>query len=111
MPRLYCVVYQFANNEESTRAWEQIRDVLENAEDLSLSCYNMQLISNQQWYVALVGKLPSKSRQEQLKKLCEGGTQVSLSDSEIVKLTQKRLEGSQEGSWVIKRHKKPGKYI
>jgi hypothetical protein len=110
MPRIFYLAYQFESNEESTNRWQTIRHVLEKAEDVSLSAYNMQLLSNQQWCVALVGKPPSDSRQKQLKKLLEGGIQVRLSDGEVVKLTQARLEGVKEGPWVIKHHY-PGRYI
>jgi hypothetical protein len=111
MARVFCLVYRFANNAESTHVWETIRDVLKDADDLNLSCYNMQLLSNQAWCVALVGRTPSPSRQQQLQQLCSQGQPVSLTETEIVKLTQKRLQGMQEGPWVVKRHKKPGEYI
>lgn len=111
MARVFCVAYQFANNEESTEVWNEIEAVLEKAEDVSLSAYNMQLLSNQQWCVALVGKTPSQSRQKQFARLCERGTSVRLSHTEVAKLTQRRLEGVKRGDWVVKHHKKPGKYI
>src|SRR6266700_7882414 len=110
MARVFCLVYRFADNEQSTHVWETIRDVLKGADDLNLSCFNMQLLSHQAWCVALVGKTPSPSRQQQLRQLCSQGTPVSLTETELVKLTQQRLQGMQGGTWVEKRHKKPGKY-
>src|ERR1700726_2325449 len=110
MARVYCLAYQFPSQDAAHTVWQKVHDVLENAQELNLSANCMQRLSNNQWCVAIVGRIPPESRRKQLVTLCHGGTFVALAEHEILKLTQLRLSGVKEGNWVVKHHD-PGKYI
>ena len=107
LPR-YALTVRLRRVQAAKCVYDQIQQVLYEAEESDLSTYNLQL--NGVLFVAVVGEPPPADLHERLRQILTIGTAETLPEEVLVMLQRRREQEQRKGPWV-EHHYRPGKRL
>lgn len=106
MPNTYYKAATYPSQEEAGKAFLALEAILHAHEKLDVSAYRYLHLQRAKWCVVVIGKFPSERFQKQFADIIATGEAITLEDTEIVKLLDRRSQQIVKAPYVRRHHKK-----
>jgi hypothetical protein len=103
---IYYKAAAFSTQLQAKLAYVQLVDVLKVQERLNVSAYNYFHLERMKWCVVVLGEQPSSDLDTRFLDILSSGEIITLNESEMAKLNQRREEKKVPGKFVYKHHRK-----
>jgi hypothetical protein len=111
-PKPYSLAARYPDEQSSGQPYQDAQELIFAHEQLELSSFRLQLrrldLSEDEWYVAVVGKEPPQAFDAQFRRILSTGESVILPEDVLDQLLKRRAAASKLGTWV-EGHYGPGK--
>jgi hypothetical protein len=103
-PKPYSLAARYPDEQSSGQPYQDSQELIFTHEQLELSSFRLQLrrldTSQDEWYVAVVGKEPPQEFDAHFRRILSTGEVVTLPGEVLDQLLKRRAEASKLGTWV-----------